>query len=231
MASTIPEYLGDKYCTFSWHIIEPANTPSLTNSQRTFIPIEWTTPPQENASGIRFETPSPFDLEPPSPLLMDPITQKTDKIFPDYIEKNPTTQTSSTRLLSRKKKKARRIKKPHYTFSPHTWTKDDDEKLIKLYEKYGKKWKKIVEKLPFNVSVKQVSSRYTNYLNPKISHEPWTEAERRTIRILQRVMGNKWAKIAQYMPGRSASNIKNIWYGPLKNGILKTRKTSSMIKI
>lgn len=44
--------------------------------------------------------------------------------------------------------------------------------------------------------------RWHNHLNPDIKKEPWSEEEDRKIIELHRSMGNKWAEIAKYLPGR-----------------------------
>lgn len=41
-----------------------------------------------------------------------------------------------------------------------------------------------------------------NHLNPDIKKTPWTEDEDRIILERHAVLGNQWAKIAEYLPGR-----------------------------
>jgi hypothetical protein len=41
-----------------------------------------------------------------------------------------------------------------------------------------------------------------NHLNPDIRKTPWTEEEDRIILEKHEVLGNQWAKIAEYLPGR-----------------------------
>ncbi len=44
--------------------------------------------------------------------------------------------------------------------------------------------------------------RWHNHLNPDIRKDAWTEAEDTAILQLHIKMGNKWADIAKYLPGR-----------------------------
>ena len=55
---------------------------------------------------------------------------------------------------------------------------------------------------------KQCRTRYFNMLDPSINKQPWTEEEERVIQEAQQMYGNKWAKIAQLLPGRSDNSIK-----------------------
>ena len=44
--------------------------------------------------------------------------------------------------------------------------------------------------------------RWHNHLNPEIKKTAWTEEEDQLIFELHQAYGNKWAKIAKFLPGR-----------------------------
>ncbi len=63
-------------------------------------------------------------------------------------------------------------------------------------------------------------SRWFNQLHPGISKEAeWTAAEEALLFELQELHGNRWAKIAREMAGRSDNNIKNYFYSTLRKAL------------
>ncbi|GMH93263.1 hypothetical protein TrST_g6664 [Triparma strigata] len=60
-----------------------------------------------------------------------------------------------------------------------------------------------------NRSGKQCRERFANHLHPDVRKGGWTKEEDLTIRRLQQELGNQWAKMVRYLPGRSDNSIKN----------------------
>lgn len=98
-----------------------------------------------------------------------------------------------------------------------TWTQQEDEQLTNAVAQLGtKKWTDIAKFVPTRTS-KQCRERWNHRLDPSIKHDPFEPWEDQIILDRQKEIGNRWAIIAQQLPGRSPSAIKNRWYSSLKN--------------
>ena len=97
------------------------------------------------------------------------------------------------------------------------FTAEEDVKLKKLVDEYGKEWTKIASLLPGRTG-RQCRDRWANYIDPSISTKPWSQDE--DSRLLQKYAetGAHWRVIANCFPGRSINNVRNRCVKLLKMG-------------
>ncbi|XP_062075317.1 transcription factor DUO1 [Humulus lupulus] len=111
------------------------------------------------------------------------------------------------------------------------WKAEEDEVLINHVKKYGPRdWSSIRSKGLLQRTGKSCRLRWVNKLRPNLKNGcKFSLEEERVVIELQAQFGNKWARIATYLPGRTDNDVKNFWSSRQKRlaRILQSPPTSS----
>ncbi|KAL5798908.1 hypothetical protein ACOSQ2_003728 [Xanthoceras sorbifolium] len=93
------------------------------------------------------------------------------------------------------------------------WKAEEDEVLINHVKKYGPRdWSSIRSKGLLQRTGKSCRLRWVNKLRPNLKNGcKFSLEEERVVIELQAQFGNKWARIATYLPGRTDNDVKNFW--------------------
>lgn len=114
-----------------------------------------------------------------------------------------------------------RFKKLNDNYFKGKWSKEEDEKLKELVNKYGRKWK-FISTLLGNRSNKQVRNRYIDYLDNKILTTKFTKTDDKIIFEIFVDHGLKRNAYIEKMPKRSFRQVRNrLTYLLKKNMITK----------
>lgn len=111
------------------------------------------------------------------------------------------------------------------------WTPEEDKQLTEAIGELGtNNWTLIATRVVGRTG-KQCRERWYGQICPTISKLSWTQSEDLILFQCQKIYGNKWAKISQFLPNRSPISVKNRWnwYARHQNtiDIQKTLTTSS----
>ncbi|KAA8544522.1 hypothetical protein F0562_022534 [Nyssa sinensis] len=97
------------------------------------------------------------------------------------------------------------------------WTSAEDAILVDYVNKHGEgNWNAVQKHSGLSRCGKSCRLRWANHLRPDLKKGAFTPEEERHIIELHAKMGNKWARMAAELPGRTDNEIKNYWNTRIK---------------
>ncbi|XP_020102070.1 transcription factor GAMYB-like [Ananas comosus] len=92
------------------------------------------------------------------------------------------------------------------------WTAEEDRILTEYVTKHGEgNWNVVQKNSGLLRCGKSCRLRWINHLRPDLRKDPMSPEEAEIIVELHSILGNKWAKMVQFLPGRTDNEIKNFW--------------------
>ncbi|KAJ7298928.1 hypothetical protein O6H91_07G111800 [Diphasiastrum complanatum] len=97
------------------------------------------------------------------------------------------------------------------------WTSAEDAILVDYVKKHGEgNWNSVQKHSGLSRCGKSCRLRWANHLRPNLKKGAFTNEEERQIIELHAKLGNKWARMASQLPGRTDNEIKNYWNTRIK---------------
>ncbi|KAL0919740.1 hypothetical protein M5K25_011857 [Dendrobium thyrsiflorum] len=92
------------------------------------------------------------------------------------------------------------------------WTSTEDAILMDFVKKHGEgNWNSVQRNTGLRRCGKSCRLRWANHLRPELKKGALTREEEEFIIQMHAKIGNKWARMATLLPGRTDNEIKNFW--------------------
>ncbi|CAN0905086.1 Transcription factor MYB65 [Linum grandiflorum] len=146
-------------------------------------------------------------------------------MIPQSLAFISSTQTKSSIMPNgaedKKRSKGRResaaIEEGSGALKKGPWTSAEDAILVEYVTKHGEgNWNAVQKHSGLSRCGKSCRLRWANHLRPDLRKGAFTADEEDLIIELHAKLGNKWARMAAEMPGRTDNEIKNYWNTRIK---------------
>nr|URY18866.1 MYB protein [Zanthoxylum bungeanum] len=105
----------------------------------------------------------------------------------------------------------------HQGLKKGPWTAAEDAILMEYVKKHGEgNWNAVQKNSGLMRCGKSCRLRWANHLRPNLKKGSFSPEEEKIIIELHAKLGNKWARMAAQLPGRTDNEIKNYWNTRMK---------------
>ncbi|KAM6989835.1 uncharacterized protein LKV04_009430 [Tautogolabrus adspersus] len=104
------------------------------------------------------------------------------------------------------------------------WTKDEDEKLLRLLKEFGSNsWSSVSLHFKGQRSGVECQRRWQQIKNPELVKGPWTQDEdERLIDLVQKYGMKRWSLIAKHLHSRNGKQCRERWHNHLNPAVKKS---------
>jgi hypothetical protein len=169
----------------------PANLLSRKRLRRSKMFCSFKVEPKNSASSFTSEDPSPSKIS----KFRSEWEQVVESASSQWLKDRPHIPIARNVGGTRKNK----------------WTPIEDQMLDAAVVQFGQdNWRRVALLVPGRSS-KQCRERWMGHMAPDNTKEEWSAQEDMLLVEKQGQMGNQWAKIKEFLPGRSLIAVKNRW--------------------
>nr|XP_046265296.1 transcriptional activator Myb-like isoform X2 [Scatophagus argus] len=107
------------------------------------------------------------------------------------------------------------------------WTKEEDEKLLRLVKEFGSNsWSSVSPHFKGQRSQAECQRRWQQIKNPELVKGPWTQEEdERVIDLVQKYGVKRWSLIAKHLHSRNGKQCRERWHNHLNPTVKKSSWT------
>ena len=134
-----------------------------------------------------------------------------------FINKTPTQCHNRSKILNLSIKKGK-------------WSKEEDERLLNLYQDFGNSWR-FISKIMKTRNTKQIRLRFKFHLQNGLNRSNFTKEEDDNILKLYQIYKNKWSLYKRILKDRSPQRIKTRYFILIKGKNFNTKINSIEKKI